>query len=190
MLRLGMLNGCIILRSWDAGSKLSGSIVGLICGGSDTKGVLRGSGEVLLGDRLAGDLLSSRANAALGTANVLLCLLGDVAGVSLEGLCGICGVLRREVLHLSSLGVDNLTGMGQLLVNDLVVGDVDEGDEVDGGHGNQRQTPEGSELDQPVAKEGGKEGLCMSVSVKQRLRADLRQRSWLRLRRRLGAEPQ
>lgn len=121
VLWLGMLNGCIILRSWDAGRKLSGSIIGLVRDCPDTKGVLRSSGEVLFVDGLRSGLLGSWADASLGTADVILGLLGDVAGVGLERLGGICGVLRRKILHLSSLGVDNLTGMAQLLVNELLV---------------------------------------------------------------------
>ena len=63
-----------------------------------------------------------------------------------------------HILHLAGLGVDDLGGVGQVGVDDLLVVDVDERAQVGQRGSDERQTPEGDDLDQPVGEEGSGAG--------------------------------
>lgn len=61
--------------------------------------------------------------------------------------------------ELSRLGADNLAGMLELGVDELLVGGVDERGEEDDGGGDDGQAPVGNNLDEVVRDEGSEGGL-------------------------------
>jgi len=63
-------------------------------------------------------------------------------------------MLAGESLDLLALLVDNLGGIGNVMVNELLVHLVDEGSQEEDGGGDKRQTPEWDDLDQVVRDEG------------------------------------
>lgn len=68
-------------------------------------------------------------------------------------------MLIGKLLGLVCLSVDKLLNLGDLLVDDLAVADVDQGTEVGDGDPDQRQAPDGDNLDEPVRQESGDESL-------------------------------
>jgi hypothetical protein len=77
----------------------------------------------------------------------------------LQGTGGVGGTFAGEILELVGLGADNLLKVGDLLVDDFTVADVHERSEVGNGHGDNSETPERNETDEPVASEGSSESL-------------------------------
>lgn len=142
------------LLSIHGSSILLDSNEGLLLGvdsGSRRLGVLLESGaEILLGSSREVSLLQIVA----GTLNQRLGLGSVVTHILLGDLGGLLGVLLRDGAELGSLGVDDLAGMLELAVNELLVGGVDERGEEDDGCGNHGKTPVGNDLDQVVRDEG------------------------------------
>lgn len=68
-------------------------------------------------------------------------------------------MVAGEVLDLLALLVDNIGGIGNVVIDKLLVGLVDEGCEEEDGSGDKRQTPEWDDLDQVVREKGTKESL-------------------------------
>ena len=67
--------------------------------------------------------------------------------------------LFDQVLQLVGLRVDDGLDFLNTSINDLTVVHIDERTDVGNGDGDQRQSPEGEELDQPVGIQGSKKGL-------------------------------
>lgn len=67
----------------------------------------------------------------LRLANHLLCLGGVVLKSVGTHLHGLAGVLRRDVTQLLGLIIDELGGVVQVFINEILVGDVDKRDKVD-----------------------------------------------------------
>ena len=74
-------------------------------------------------------------------------------------------VLRGKVTDLLGLLVDDLTGIVHVLVNNLLVGDVDEWSKVNDGREKKSQTPRGRDLDEEVGDKGGQESLRTAISL-------------------------
>lgn len=68
-------------------------------------------------------------------------------------------MLSGEFAHLIRLVVDDVTGIRDMMVNELLVLDIGERSEEDDRVSNQCQGPKRHPLDEPVADEGGKESL-------------------------------
>lgn len=118
---------------------------------------LGGLGNGLTLDR-AHKLGRLRGGRAAGS-DVTLGLRAVLADILLHQAGGVRGTLASHVPELVGLGVDDLLGVDNLLVNELTVADIDKGGEVCGGHSNHSQAPEGNEADQPVAGESSSESL-------------------------------
>jgi hypothetical protein len=104
-----------------------------------------------------------RSRAAI--SDVVLSLRTVVVGVLLHQPRSFGGVLVGQLADLAGLSVDQTLGLFDLLVDDLLVAEVDQWSEVGNGDANQRQTPHRQDLDQPVGRESGDQGLCQSVNV-------------------------
>jgi hypothetical protein len=137
----------------------SGSILGLL--GSVDGGLLSllglDSGGVL-------DVGGGNGGPALRLADSLLSLVGVLVDVVLGGGSGLVSLLSSNLLNLLGLLVDDGRNLADLLIDDLLVGLVDEwGEEQDGG-ANQRKTPEWDNLDEVVGDESRDERLC-NISI-------------------------
>lgn len=95
----------------------------------------------------------------LGTTDHLLGLGDVLAGSGAGSLECPVAVLGGEVAQLLGLGVGDVGRVIEVLVDQVLVLDVDEGSEVDDDGGEEEQTPLGSDLDEEVADEGDEEGL-------------------------------
>jgi len=119
--------------------------------------LLGGGGEVvglvLLGG-LGGDF--GRSGSA---ADELLSLGGVVAHVLLGDLGGMGRVLAGHVANLAGLGIDNIRRLLNMVVDELLVGRIDERDEEQRRGEDQSEAPVRDDLDEPVGDEGRKEGL-------------------------------
>ena len=62
--------------------------------------------------------------------------------------------MTREVLDLACLRIDYVRGIGDMMVDYLLVTHVNQGPEVDGGDRHQRETPERYKFDHPVRDQG------------------------------------
>ena len=73
-------------------------------------------------------------------------------------------MMDGEVANLLGLLADDLAGVVQVVVDELLVGDVGERGEVDDGGEEEGQAPGWGDLDEEVGQEGGGEGLEVCVS--------------------------
>lgn len=155
--RAGLLNsgGSLLDGSGSGGS-------GVVCRGSGGVALLDGSTGSLVGGLLADVVLVD--GSLLGTTNVLLSQADVLRGCGAGSFHGLVGVLGGDFAELLGLLVGNLSGVVEVGVNELLVGDVDQGSEVDNAGRDEEQAPLGSDLDEEVADEGGEESL-ENVSV-------------------------
>ena len=72
-----------------------------------------------------------RSRAATSTTNVLLGLGAVVSSVRFDSLMGTCGMVASEVLKLIGLGVGDFGGVLDVVIDELLVGHVDQGTHVD-----------------------------------------------------------
>jgi hypothetical protein len=75
-------------------------------------------------------------------------------------LGGLLGVLLGNRAELGRLSANNLAGVLELGVNELLVGGVDERGEEDDRGGDDSQAPVGDDLDEVVRDESSEGGLC------------------------------
>lgn len=85
--------------------------------------------------------------------------MGVVTGVLLANGGNLLHLLGGNVPHLGGLRVNQLGSLLKLLVNELLVADVDEGNEEDDGGSDDGKAPVRDKLDQEVGDEGRDEGL-------------------------------
>lgn len=78
---------------------------------------------------------------------------GVVSHKLLGGLGGVGCVGTGNLLKLLSLGIDNILGVLKVVVDQLLVGGVDEGYGEEEGGGKERKTPVRDNLDEPVGEE-------------------------------------
>lgn len=111
---------------------------------------------------------------------------GDIALGGARGrLIGPVAVVSGQIADLRGLLGDDLLGVGDVVVDEVLVGDVDERGEVDDGGGDESQAPVWGDLDEEVGEEGGEEGLRRSQSaLKSAGGGRDRQRWWHRRSRR------
>lgn len=72
-----------------------------------------------------------RCGAATSTTHVLLGLGAIVSSVRFDSLMSTCGMMASEVLELISLGVGDLRGVLDVVIDELLVGHVYQGAHVD-----------------------------------------------------------
>lgn len=138
---------------------------GLLDGGGSGSGVLGGGGVALLNGstgNLVGGLLADVVlvdGGLLGTTDVLLSQADVLRGCGAGSFHGLVGVLGGDFAELLGLLVGDLSGVVEVGVDELLVGDVDQGSEVDNAGRDEEQAPLGSDLDEEVANEGGEESL-------------------------------
>lgn len=117
--------------------------------------------HILLLDWLG--LGDGRRNGAAAATNQLLGLGRVVPNILLCGLGGSRSVMAGELLDLFGLLVDDMGGILDVVIDELLVGLVDEwGKEEDGGR-DERHAPKWDNLDQVVRDESRKEGLDLLV---------------------------
>lgn len=63
-------------------------------------------------------------------------------------------MLAGQLLELRGLGIDDVGRLPQVVVNELLVGGVDERDEEEQSGADERETPVGHNLDEVVRDEG------------------------------------
>lgn len=125
-------------------------------------GLLRGSGRELgslgrssrLGD---GNWRGSRAGAS--TANHLLNLSGVIASILLAKSGDLVSLLLGDAAYLGRLGVDGVGSVLDVVVDELLVASVHQGDKEGNGGANDGEAPVGNELDEVVGHEGSDAGL-------------------------------
>lgn len=123
----------------------------------------RGDGEHgLLGGGHGRGLGRGRGRGATATQH-LLNLAGVVARILLAHGGEVVGLLLGDAADLSGLGADRIRSVLEVVVDELLVGGVDEGNEEGDGGADNSQAPVGHELDQVVGDEGGDAGLGLSV---------------------------
>lgn len=140
---------------------------GLLHGSGSGSGVKsrRGGGVALLNGStgsLVGGLLADVSlvdGSLLGTSDVFLSEADVLRGCGAGSFHGLVGVLGRNFTELLGLLVGDLSGVVEVSVNQLLVGDVDQRSKVDDAGGNEEQAPLGGDLDEEVADEGGEESL-------------------------------
>lgn len=107
-------------------------------------------------DRCVGRWLGTidfrRSRAATSTTDILLSLGAVVSSVRFDSLMGTCGMVASEVLELIGLGVGDFGGVLDVVINELLVGHVDQGTHVDAGDCDEGQAPEWNDLDEPVGE--------------------------------------
>lgn len=96
---------------------------------------------------------------ATGVANQLLRLGRVVSNVLLGGIGRASSMVAGNLLDLLSLLVDDVGDVGKVVVDELLVGLVEEGAEEDGRGRDQGKTPERNDLDKEVGEEGAEESL-------------------------------
>lgn len=133
--------------------------VGLL-GSAEGKVLLGRGGEVVDGGIVV--LSAAAAAAGDGVVDEGLGLGSVVTHVLLGSLGGLLGVLLGNGAELGRLGANDLTGVVELVVDDLTVGGVDERDKEENRGGDDGQTPVGNDLDEVVCDKGRDSGLDAS----------------------------
>lgn len=82
-----------------------------------------------------------------------------VVGILLHQSGGTGSLLVGEFLGMVGLGVHKLLDLGNLLIDEFAVADVDQGSKVSDGCAEQGEAPDRNNLDEPVGKEGSNESL-------------------------------
>ena len=106
-----------------------------------------------------------RDGAVAYTANDLLGLGTVITSILLGGRGNTSGMLTRKRLDLVGLFVGNVGNLGEVVIDKLLVGLVDQWGEEKDGIGEQDQTPEWNDLDEVVREESSQEGLISRSSV-------------------------
>ena len=72
-----------------------------------------------------------RSGAATSTTHVLLSLGAVVASVRFDSLMGTCGMVASEVFELIGLGVRDIGRVLEVVIDELLIGHVDQWTHVD-----------------------------------------------------------
>lgn len=156
LLNTSKLRDIVLRDSGDVVGHRSGSDDGVGMGGTAWQWLSAGgSWEILALDGVGLDLGGRAGDFALVLANQFLSLGRVLAGSALGNLGNVIGVVSSKIAELRGLGVDDLACVGELLVNDTLVLDVDQGREVDNRSGNESKAPGRDKLDQEVAEKSG-----------------------------------
>jgi hypothetical protein len=152
----------LVLRSQSIGSLLDGRCLELL---------LRGSREILALVSWVGGLSggSWRGRAGTSASDQILSFGRIVSNILFCGIGGARSVVAGELLDLLGLLVNNAGSIRDVVVNELLVGLVDEGRNEEDGGGDESKTPQWDDLDQVVREESTEEGLTMLVSAFVRL---------------------
>ena len=118
----------------------------------DLELVLRGRGEV--GILEVGLGRHGLGGAGAGATDQGLGLGGVVTHVLLGEQSSLLGVLLGDGAQLGSLVVDHIVGLLEVVVDELLVGGVDQRNGEGEGSAEQCETPVGNDLDEVVREEG------------------------------------
>lgn len=110
------------------------------------------------------DIVGGSLGRSGDVAHHLLSLGGIVGDGSLGDLSGMAGVVSSDLLDLNSLLVGDAGSVAHVVVDEVLVGAVDQWSQEEGGSTNQREAPEWNDLDEVVGDERGKENLKETVS--------------------------
>lgn len=135
----------LLLLHWGGG--LLSNLDVLLGGGREVRLVDRGGGGC------GGCGRRGRGARGLATAEHLLGLGSVVSHELLGHLGSVGGVRAGEALELFSLGADNVLCILNVVVDQLLVGGVDQGHGKEEGGGNERKTPVWNNLNEPVRQE-------------------------------------
>ena len=103
------------------------------------------------------DFRGSRA--ATSTTYVLLGFGTVVSSIRLDRLVSTSSMLAGEILQLIGLAVSDLRGVIDMVIDEVLIGHVDQGTHIDARGCDEGQAPEWNHLDEPVGKKGrGKAG--------------------------------
>ena len=111
-----------------------------------------------------------RGGAGTSASDHLLSLGRIVSNILLCDIGGARSVVGGELLDLLGLLVDHAGSIGDVMVNELLVGLIDERCKKEDRGGDESKTPQRDDLDQVVREEGTEEGLELLVSTFLRLR--------------------
>lgn len=138
--------GCLLDRggSLEILLRRGGEILTLVGGGVNLRGFCGGN---------------RRGGATTSIANILLSLGRVVPNILLCGISGARSVVASELLDLLGLLVDNIGGVGDVVIDELLVGFVNERSHEQDRRGDESKTPQWDDLDQVVGEEGTKESL-------------------------------
>lgn len=129
------------------GSGLLCNLDVLLRGGREVRFVHRGGGRRGRGRG------RGRGARGLATAEHLLGLGSVVSHKLLGHLSGVGGVCTGDALELFSLGANNILCILNVVIDQLLVGGVDQGHSKEEGGGNERKAPVWDDLDEPVRQE-------------------------------------
>ena len=93
------------------------------------------------------------------SSDKLLGLGSVVTNILLRKLGSLCCVLGSNLSKLLTLGVDDVAGLFQVVVDKLLVRLIDEGRKEDDGSSDQGKAPVGDDLNKPVGDESTDGGL-------------------------------
>lgn len=75
------------------------------------------------------------------------------------------GLLLSDAANLSSLGVDGFRSVLQMVIDDLLVGGIDQGSKKGNRNGKNSKAPVRDELDKVVRKKGSDQGLVITQEL-------------------------
>ena len=130
--------------------------------------------DVLLLDWLG--LRDGGRDRAASATNQLLGLGRVVPNVLLCGLGGTGSMVACELLHLLGLLVDDVGGILEVVVDELLVSLVDERRQEENGGRDERHAPEWHNLDQVVGEESCNAGLELSAKCAEKEAGSLQQK--------------
>jgi hypothetical protein len=158
------------------GSGRGSGVLGGGCGGCRGVALLNGSAGNLIGGLLAD--VSLVDDGLLGASDVLRSQVDVLGGCGAGSFHGLVGVLGGDFAELLGLLVGDLSGVVEVSVNELLVGDVDQRSEVDDAGGDKEQAPLGSDLDEEEANKSSEESLDIVSVLKTLIEEILYSQQW------------
>jgi hypothetical protein len=181
-----LLGGHGLLLRGGGSARLLENRVGLVKGGGRGSGVLGGGrrGVALLNGsagNLIGGLLADVSlvdDGLLGASDVLRSQVDVLGGCGAGSFHGLVGVLGGDFAELLGLLVGDLSGVVEVSVNELLVGDVDQRSEVDDAGGDEEQAPLGSDLYEEEANKSSEESLDIVSGLRTLIEEILYSQQW------------
>lgn len=99
--------------------------------------------------------------------DVLVSLCAVFTHVLLHDASSLARLGLRHLPRLTRMRVDHIVDPVDLLVDEALVAEVNQGPEVSDGHANEGQAPEWQKAHKPIGRQGGDEALDLLVSIKE-----------------------
>lgn len=116
-----------------------------------------------LREALGFDVRPRRVLASSCTTNHLLSFSRVVSSIVLQGVRRIRRVLASKITDLSALRIHDIISVGQMMINEFLIGNVDYGSQEDNAGCNERESPEWHDPDKIVGEQRSKKSLDMSI---------------------------